>query len=120
MGEYHIVGGYKISGEMTVNGGKNAILPILASVVLNSGESIIHNCPIISDTHVAIQILEAIGCDCKWEGTTLTVDSRSANCHEVPEYLVREMRSSIIFLGGVLARFKQVKISYPGGCESPG
>ncbi len=117
MGEYHIIGGKTISGEVKINGGKNAILPILASVVLNGGTSIIHNCPKISDTILAIDILESIGCRAELKGETITVDSSTANEFSVPAHLVRKMRSSIIFLGGILGRFKKVSISYPGGCE---
>ncbi len=117
MGEYHIVGGNKLCGEIKINGGKNAILPILASVVLNDNVSIIHNVPKISDTYVAIEILESIGCKTNFDNNTLIVDARNVYTHEVPEYLVIEMRSSIIFLGGVLGRFKKCKIGYPGGCE---
>jgi len=120
MGEYHINGGRKLQGRLRVCGGKNAILPILAAVVLNGGESVIHNCPRISDTFVSMEILRAIGCQVSLEGDTLRVDSAAADCWEVPEELVREMRSSIIFMGGVLGRFGKVKISYPGGCEVPG
>lgn len=116
MGEYHIKGGNRVCGELSINGAKNAILPILASVILNSGVSVIHNCPKISDTTVSVEMLKAVGCDVKFEGSTLIVDSRGANVSDVPEELVREMRSSFIFLGGVLGRFKKVKISYPGGC----
>ena len=117
MGEYLVRGGNKISGEISVSGAKNAILPILASVILNKGESVIYNCPLISDTYVSIKILNALGCTTKLEGNTLTINSKNANNHIVPEELVREMRSSFIFLGGVLSRFGKVKISYPGGCE---
>jgi len=90
---------------------------MLAAVVLNKGISVIHNCPRISDTFMVIKILKAIGADVKMEGTTITIDSTGADNYEVPEKYVREMRSSIIFLGSVLGRFGQVKISYPGGCE---
>jgi UDP-N-acetylglucosamine 1-carboxyvinyltransferase len=100
-----------------VAGGKNAILPILASVVLNGDISVIRNCPRISDTFVAIDILRAIGCEVDFEGDCLTVDSSMASNWIIPEDYVREMRSSIIFLGGVLGRFKEVTIAYPGGCE---
>lgn len=117
MGEYHIYGGNKISGEISIAGGKNAILPILAAAVLNGNISVIHNCPRISDTYVAINILKAIGCEVKVDKNTITVDSRNAGNWEVPVEPVREMRSSIIFLGGILGRFKNVRISYPGGCE---
>lgn len=117
MGKYHIQGGNRISGELNIYGAKNAILPILAASVLNKNISIIENCPQISDTFLAIEILESIGCKVKLQGKTLIVDSSSANKCEVPEKPVREMRSSIIFLGSILGRFKEVKISYPGGCE---
>lgn len=117
MGEYFIKGGNVLSGEVKINGAKNAILPILAAVILNADESIIHNCPLISDTFVSIEILESIGCKINLEGNTLIIDSKCANNFNVPEHLVRELRSSFIFLGGVLGRFGQVKISYPGGCE---
>jgi len=116
MGEYIIQGGRKLSGELTISGGKNAILPILAAAVLNGGKSVIHNCPKISDTFVSLEILNALGCKTKMEGSTIFVDSSTANSDKVPEKLVQEMRSSIIFLGGVLGRFGKVTISYPGGC----
>lgn len=64
-----------------------------------------------------MEILEALGCVVKMEGCTLTVDASGAQGIEVPEALVKKMRSSIIFLGGILGRFGQVKICYPGGCD---
>ena len=117
MGEYHITGGRKLNGSIKICGGKNAILPILAATVLNADISVIHNCPHISDTFIAIDILKAIGCKVSFEGDAITVDSRPADNCFVPEEFVRQMRSSIIFLGGVLGRFKEVMISFPGGCE---
>ena len=116
MGVYHITGGKKLYGQLKVGGGKNAILPILASVVLNGSESIIHNCPKISDTTISIEMLQSIGCMVKQENGTLIIDSSTADNWNLPEDLVRKMRSSFIFLGGVLSRFGKCKISYPGGC----
>ena len=117
MGEYHITGGQRLNGQLSIYGGKNAVLPMLAATVLNKGISVIHNCPRISDTFMVINILKAIGADVKIEGNTIIIDSSDADNYLVPEEYVREMRSSIIFLGSVLGRFGQVKISYPGGCE---
>ena len=116
MGVYHITGGKKLYGQLKIGGGKNAILPILASVVLNGSESVIHNCPKISDTLISIEMLQSIGCKVKQEDDTLVVDSSTAYNWNVPADLVREMRSSFIFLGGVLGRFGKCNISYPGGC----
>ncbi|MFV0503561.1 MAG: UDP-N-acetylglucosamine 1-carboxyvinyltransferase, partial [Lachnospirales bacterium] len=117
MGEFHIVGGKVLKGKVNITGGKNAILPILASVVLSGEESVITNCPNISDTHVASEILKSIGCTVSYDNNVLIVNSKNANNYNVPEKLVSEMRSSIIFMGGVIGRFKKCKISYPGGCE---
>ncbi len=117
MGKYVIKGGKKLEGEIYIPGGKNAVLPILASTILNGDVSIVHNCPKIVDVWTMIRILENLGCDVAWQGSTLRIDSSCATSFEVPEELVREMRSSIIFLGSILGRFKKVKISYPGGCE---
>ncbi len=117
MGKYVIQGGKRLSGELKVNGGKNAILPIMAATVLNGGTSVIHNCPKISDLYITIEILKTIGCSVTWEGRTLIVNSQDADEYCIPEELVRKMRSSIVFLGAILGRFGRVKIAYPGGCE---
>ena len=119
MGQYHITGGRRLTGSLTIGGGKNAVLPILAACVLADGESILHNCPRISDTHSAVHILRAIGCQTRFEAAahTITTDAAGINSTAVPEALVREMRAAIIFLGALLGRFGEVQIGYPGGCE---
>ncbi len=116
MGEYHIKGKNKLEGCIRIGGGKNAVLPIIASSVLSGGKSTIYDCPNISDTLCSIEILESIGCQVKFSNNTLIIDSSTANRFDVPDHLVREMRSSIIFLGGLLGRFGECVISYPGGC----
>jgi len=116
MGEFYINGGGRVSGEARVHGAKNAILPILAATVLNSGVSVIHDCPLISDTFVTIKILRTLGCKVELKDKTLTVDSSSAVSREIPEKLAIEMRSSVIFMGSMLGRFRRVDISRPGGC----
>lgn len=117
MGKYLIHGGRKLSGEVAITGGKNAMLPILAASVLNSGISILDNCPRLSDAFAAQKILESIGCTVHWDKSTMVIDSSEASCYEISEELMREMRSSVIFLGSVLGRFRRAKISHPGGCE---
>ncbi|MDF2820751.1 MAG: UDP-N-acetylglucosamine 1-carboxyvinyltransferase [Clostridiales bacterium] len=104
-------------GELTVQGAKNAVLPVLAGTILNKGISIINNCPQIIDVKCMVKILTSVGCIVKWEGSTIIVDASNINNTMVPEEYVREMRSSIIMLGAMLAREKIVSISYPGGCS---
>ncbi len=117
MSKYIVVGGKKIVGEARVHGAKNAVLPILAATVLNGNINVLYDIPRLSDVEIMTKILQAVGCRVYREGEALVVDSSDLNSHEVPEDLVREMRSSFIFLGALLARHGSVKISYPGGCE---
>ncbi len=115
----HIIirGGNKLYGETAVQGSKNSSLPILAATVLVEGVSVIHNCPDLSDVRAAVSILEHLGCLVKRENNTLTVDSSEVSCYNIPDCLMREMRSSIVFLGSVLGRTGKAQLSSPGGCE---
>lgn len=112
-----INGGRRLEGEISVQGAKNSALPLLAACVLCDGESVLHNCPRLSDCDAACRILECLGCKCRREQTTVTVNASVINGTEVPASLMREMRSSIVFLGSVLARCKSCRMSFPGGCE---
>ena len=112
-----ICGGNKLYGEVDVQGSKNSSLPILAATVLVNGVSVIHNCPDLSDVSAAVSILRHLGCVVKRENNTLIVDSSCITCYNIPDCLMREMRSSIVFLGSVLGRTGKAVLSSPGGCE---
>ena len=112
-----IVGGNKLKGEVDIQGSKNSTLPILAATVLVKGVSVIHNCPDLSDVNAAVEILRHLGCLVKRENNTLIVDSSTISCYNIPDCLMREMRSSIVFLGSVLGRTGKAVLSSPGGCE---
>ena len=110
-------GSNRLFGEIDVQGSKNSSLPILAACVLVDGVSVIHNCPELSDVDAAVKILEHLGCSVKRENHTLYVDSTNITCYNIPQSLMREMRSSIVFLGSLLSRMGKAKMSSPGGCE---
>ncbi len=112
-----INGNHKLNGEITVQGAKNSVLPILVATLLVNGTSVIHNCPNLSDVEATIKILRYLGCSVTREGHTVTVDSTNVNRNDVPDNLMREMRSSIVFLGGILGRMGKAVLSTPGGCE---
>lgn len=110
-------GGLPLSGSVRAGGAKNSILPILAATIINKGENVIHNCPDLKDVHSAIAILRHLGCTVKLEGDTITVNSAGLNRWDIPDDLMREMRSSVIFLGPILARCGKARMTFPGGCE---
>ena len=117
MSEFRIEGGRCLSGEVVIHGAKNGVLPILAATVLVPGVSVIHNCPCLSDVTVSLAILEHLGCKTVRRGHTVQVDATTLKRCDIPDELTREMRSSVIFLGAVLARLGRVELNLPGGCE---
>lgn len=117
MCEYEIVGGRPLGGHLTIQGAKNSVLPILAAAVLAPGESVIRNCPRLSDVSATLEILRALGCRVTQEGHTVYVDASTLTGFRVPDRLMGELRSSVIFLGGLISRCGQVELAYPGGCQ---
>lgn len=116
LGEYVINGGRRLKGAVTVNGSKNAVLPILAASVLNGSMNVLENCPEISDVKTSKDILKYIGCSVETENKTIIVNSSCVRRAEIPAALVKKMRSSIVFMGPLIARFKKASLSHPGGC----
>lgn len=112
-----IEGGARLGGEIYVHGAKNSVLPILAGSVLIKGESVIHNCPDISDVRATVDILRALGARVKRENSTLIINTENVSGFFIPESMMREMRSSIIFLGALASRMKEACVFLPGGCD---
>ena len=117
MSAYLVEGGRPLRGTARVHGAKNSVLPILAATILCRGVSEVHNCPDLSDVRASISILEHLGCKVSRTGDTITVDASELTQNDVPDALMREMRSSVIFLGAILARTGSAALSMPGGCE---
>ncbi len=117
MSHLEIRGGVPLSGRLRVQGAKNSVLPILAAALLAPGQSILHNCPRLSDVEATGKILRLLGCGVEREEKTLLVDASQPTGWTIPDPLMREMRSSVIFLGAMLARLGRAELSYPGGCE---
>lgn len=121
MEKIYIHGGEPLRGDIDVHGAKNSALPILAGTLLYGGKTVLHNCPKLSDVNACCKILEHLGCKVSWEdnykGNTLIIDSDGVNTCEIPEELMHEMRSSIVFLGAIVSRMNKAKLSFPGGCE---
>ncbi|NLH01232.1 MAG: UDP-N-acetylglucosamine 1-carboxyvinyltransferase [Clostridiales bacterium] len=117
MSVWKVSGGNKLYGDLRIQGSKNAVLPIMAAAIIAGCETELINCPRLSDVEAAMSILRHLGCKAEREGDTIFIDSREMNRTDIPHDLMREMRSSVIFLGAILARAHEAKLSYPGGCE---
>ena len=117
MSVYVVEGGRRLSGEVKVQGSKNSSLPILAATLLCGGECVLRNCPDLSDVEASLDILRYIGCTARREGDCVIVDTGSVTRSDIPPELMHRMRSSIIFLGAMIARNDRVRMTFPGGCE---
>ena len=112
-----VTGGRRLSGEVKVQGSKNSTLPILAATLLCEDESVLYNCPDLSDVDASIRILRYLGCTAFRSSDTLVVNTENLTRSDIPHDLMLQMRSSIIFLGVLIARCGRAKMSLPGGCE---
>ncbi len=112
-----IEGGRRLEGELEVQGSKNSALPILAAAAVTGETSILRHCPRLRDTDAAMRILRYIGCEAERAGDAVIVRSDAPKRWDIPDDLMREMRSSIIFLGALLSRFGRAELSAPGGCD---
>lgn len=117
MSIWKVNGGKSLSGDLRIQGAKNAVLPIMAAAIIAGCETELINCPRLSDVQAATSILRHLGCLVEQDGDTIWIDSRGMNRTDIPHGLMREMRSSVIFLGAILARAHEAEMSYPGGCE---
>ncbi|ADQ04200.1 UDP-N-acetylglucosamine 1-carboxyvinyltransferase [Caldicellulosiruptor owensensis OL] len=113
-----IYGPAKLMGEIEVEGAKNAVLPILTASILAENKVIITNVPDIADVKHTLEILKYLGCKVLFENNTVVVDSRSIKKFVIPPEYTKLMRSSILFMGALLSKFKKVELSnQTGGCE---
>ena len=117
MESYIVEGGKRLEGEVVISGAKNAALPIIAATILNPEQSEIENCPNIHDVFIMFNILEVLGCKVHKNNSKIIIDTSVVNGYEIPENLMREMRSSVILVGALLGRNKKCIFTYPGGCE---
>lgn len=117
MGRIIVRGGRRLCGTLCVQGSKNAVLPMLAACVLCDGVCTIYNCPDITDVEDALEIIRELGGKTHRVGRLLTVDTRDVSKFEISKPLMHKMRSSVMFLGAILARMKKAVVYTPGGCE---
>ena len=114
MSSYIIEGGKRLEGTLKVSGSKNASLPIIAATILSGKTSKLYNVPNIHDTKITLQILELLGCKVHKKNGKVIVNSSLINKYEIPDNLMRQMRSSVVLAGALIGKFKRAIFSYPG------
>ena len=64
-----------------------------------------------------LEILQLLGAKVTKKNSKIIIDSQNIRLQEIPDELMRKMRSSVILAGAILGRFRKAKFSYPGGCD---
>lgn len=116
MVKYIIEGGHRLKGDVTINGSKNAALPMLAASLLTDQPCIIERVPMIRDVEVMLDILRHLGAVVEVGGHTVRVQTKEIVTTQPPDELVSRLRASILLLGPLLARLGTVSMRHPGGC----
>lgn len=117
MSKFIIQGGNKLEGEIKISGSKNAALPIIAATLLNAGKTTLYNVPNIQDVNTMFEILKDIGVKVTKKNNKVIIDTSKIHTYEIPDELMRKMRSSVILAGALVGKYHQARFSYPGDCD---
>lgn len=117
MEKFLINGGNALSGEISVSGAKNAVLPIIAGTILLDSPVVIKNVPKLQDVSSIIELMGGMGVQLVMnDNGSIEIDSRAMHTFIAPYELVKKMRASILVLGPMLAKHRKAEVSFPGGC----
>lgn len=117
MATLQIKGGVKLNGEIPIFGMKNAVLPCIAATLLTDQPVTLRNVPQISDALNMLSIIESLGGTVEWiEDTTVVITNKDLNLDTLDRKKVKSMRSSVLLIGPLLARCKELQLAEPGGC----
>ena len=112
---YIIEGGKKLSGQVTLSGNKNSVLPCMAAALLTEDEIVLSNVPDITDVDVFTEIFKKLGIGIKRKKDKIYIKAKKILETELPDELVKKLRASILLAGPIFARKRKVSFTFPGG-----
>jgi len=117
MDKIRVVGGNPLTGSVEVSGAKNAALPAMAASLLTTDTVYLENIPYVRDILTMQNLLREMGVEVEVrEDGNATLKAAYVGMQQAPYELVKTMRAAILVLGPLVGRFKQAKVSLPGGC----
>ncbi|NWF55971.1 MAG: UDP-N-acetylglucosamine 1-carboxyvinyltransferase [Syntrophaceae bacterium] len=111
-----IQGGYRLVGEVSLSGAKNAALPLFAASLLVEDWITLRNVPALADIRTISRLLRMMGVKTEGESGTVRLSASGLHSFEAPYSMVKTMRASVLVLGPLVAKWKQARVSLPGGC----
>ncbi len=117
MDSFRIQGGHRLAGHASIDGSKNATLPLMAAAILADEPVVLHGVPDLSDVANMQMLLDKLGIEIESpRPRTMVARTIDPNLVHAPYEIVRTMRASICTLGPLLARRRKAIVSMPGGC----
>jgi UDP-N-acetylglucosamine 1-carboxyvinyltransferase len=113
-----IKGNRKLSGTVEISGSKNATLPILTATILTNKKIILKNVPIVKDVETMVDLLKALGSSVKFDKKNKKIEILNKKKLKTfaPYSLLKTMRAGVLVLGSLLVKYRNAKVSLPGGC----
>lgn len=116
MARFIVQGGTPLRGEITASGNKNSALPLIAASLLTEEPFVLRNLPRIRDVRGMLEILAGLGADIEeLDQHSVRIQTANVQRTNIDAKLSREIRTSLLFAGPMLARFKTVTLGPPGG-----
>jgi UDP-N-acetylglucosamine 1-carboxyvinyltransferase len=119
MDRFIIEGGRPLRGKVSIEGVKNAVLPMMcAALMADDGVTVLDNVPYLHDIKVLQTLIGELGAESGYDtqSRSLTIDSSKVHNGIAPYDLVKQMRASFLISGALLGKFREFSISTPGGC----
>ena len=112
-----IQGNQKLSGTVRISGAKNSSVALIPAALLASSKTTLCNVPNILDIDYLEKTLNYLNVQLNRASGSLVIDSTLMENKEIPEELSSKLRASYYFMAVLLAKYKYVKMHFPGGCK---
>mgnify|MGYP002620838030 CR=1 FL=1 len=112
-----IDGGKTLTGTVHIGGAKNSAVALIPATILSNNKTTLTNVPDITDINILCDILKYLNVSVNEASSSMVIDPINLENKEIPDELSNKIRASYYFMASLLARFKEVTMSFPGGCS---
>lgn len=112
-----IEGNKPLSGTIRIGGAKNSVVALIPASILTNNKVTLTNVPDITDVNILCEMLEYLCVDVKRASQSIVIDPVNMENKPIPDELSNQLRASYYFMASLLAKYKKVSMSFPGGCK---
>jgi len=116
MSKFIIQGNSPLGGSFKVGGAKNNAQIMLPACLLSKQSMIIENLPLIDGVEKSLELLTDLGVTVTKTDSRVELNPANISKTELDAKLADKFRTSVMFVGPLLARLGEVRFPHPGGC----